>query len=447
MVLRIKLCAIAKDEGAYLLEWVGHHLYFGFDGIEVFINGTTDRSVPLMRRIRRAYPSVNFKVVDDLLADSLAQRRNFQYRAYWRMARRANAQGYTHVAFMDLDEYWVPRDFTSSIAAFVPSAEDVNVVSFPWFVDLPQAGRSPWQPPVRESTPLQADPHVKSIIRMDDRIRQIRSHTARTKAGRRLLVDETFPLEDDVSQQWGSIIAAEYFQSHRDRLPEAFILHAMHRSEAEYLASLAQGLRQNGHETVFKVNRRGYTPSAGPVVTFDVPPDALARYGTHQLQFNEAVNPGKLIAESQQSALQRRELLIERALNEPMIMETLAGPLQGISEPRLDKAYPGWNTRLEWHIDDVRNVGDLWRARGWAFVGRSEARQLEFSVIDSAGDEQPFTCLREDRPDVRAVHSQAPLGCGFRVSVPGGGLKPSRPLRLRARVQGSAHWHFLYGSI
>ena len=30
----VKIIAIAKDEGAYLAEWIHHHLYFGFSEIK-----------------------------------------------------------------------------------------------------------------------------------------------------------------------------------------------------------------------------------------------------------------------------------------------------------------------------------------------------------------------------------------------------------------------------
>lgn len=41
-----KIIAVAKDEGAYLAEWIFYHLYKGFDEIEVLINRTTDPGQP-----------------------------------------------------------------------------------------------------------------------------------------------------------------------------------------------------------------------------------------------------------------------------------------------------------------------------------------------------------------------------------------------------------------
>lgn len=45
--LKIKLVAIAKDEAAYLPEWIFHHLYFGFDQIDIYVNNTSDNTFAL----------------------------------------------------------------------------------------------------------------------------------------------------------------------------------------------------------------------------------------------------------------------------------------------------------------------------------------------------------------------------------------------------------------
>lgn len=42
--MKIKLIAIAKDEAAYLPEWIHYHLSVGFDSISVLTNGITDNT-------------------------------------------------------------------------------------------------------------------------------------------------------------------------------------------------------------------------------------------------------------------------------------------------------------------------------------------------------------------------------------------------------------------
>ena len=42
---KIKLVAIAKNEAAYLAEWIFHHLYLGVDEIEIHFNRCSDNTL------------------------------------------------------------------------------------------------------------------------------------------------------------------------------------------------------------------------------------------------------------------------------------------------------------------------------------------------------------------------------------------------------------------
>ena len=55
-LIKIKLAAIARDEAAYLPEWIFHHLDFGFDEIEIYINNTVDNSSAVLENITDNYP-------------------------------------------------------------------------------------------------------------------------------------------------------------------------------------------------------------------------------------------------------------------------------------------------------------------------------------------------------------------------------------------------------
>ena len=50
MKAKVKLVAIAKNEAAYLPQWIHHHFSIGFNEIEIFINDTTDNSVARVRK-------------------------------------------------------------------------------------------------------------------------------------------------------------------------------------------------------------------------------------------------------------------------------------------------------------------------------------------------------------------------------------------------------------
>ena len=58
--IKTKIVAVAKDEGAYLAEWVHHHLFLGFDAIDIYINRTSDNSLEILHKISEKYPQVNY---------------------------------------------------------------------------------------------------------------------------------------------------------------------------------------------------------------------------------------------------------------------------------------------------------------------------------------------------------------------------------------------------
>lgn len=432
---RIKLCAIAKNEGAYLADWVFHHLYFGIDALEVWINGTDDTSVEIMELICSEYPQVRYRVADKLLRDSLAERKYFQYRAYSRMAKGVSRQGFSHVAFLDLDEYWTPRDFATPIGAFVDTDDDVNVVSFQWCWDTPDPAREPFDPVVRDSVTLQLDRHVKSVVRLDDRIVQFRTHTARTSAGRRMLLDLPFPMVDEPGQQWGSLVPQEYLVRHWDVLPKAFVLHAVHRSQIEYVASLTKGLRQTGADLDLKTNRAGYALGAAPQLEFVPVAEALAAYIRERDRFHSRIRAGSLIRESERLTVERADALLASVAEDESLMARLRRPLHNVDAPLLDSRFPGWDSRIEWRFGVERVGGDLW-ITGWAYGSRGE--QIEFAIRDSSGKE--WTDLRREstaRPDVVRSHKAAPLMCGFRIAVPPALSEALGTATLMARVAGS----------
>ena len=95
---RVRWCAIARDEGANVADGVFHHLRSGFDAIEVWINGTTDPSEEIPRRLGSRDPRVTYRVVDERLDECLDRGRDFQHEACARMAAGTRADGLTHAA-------------------------------------------------------------------------------------------------------------------------------------------------------------------------------------------------------------------------------------------------------------------------------------------------------------------------------------------------------------
>lgn len=453
---RIRLGAIAKNEGPHLLDWIFHHLHFGFDEITIWLNGTTDVSGEILEAVTAVEPRIRFKTADRLLAESLAAGKNFQQRAYRRMAKRSADSGFTHLACLDLDEYWTPRNLTSSVHDFVTS--EAAVTSFPWCVDVPDPTRTPFVSLFEAPPQLQLDRHVKSIVTLDDRVVQWRTHTARTSSGPRLWVDEPFPLVDEEAQQWGSFVPREWLAARSHAVPSAFVVHAMHRSPVEYVSSLARGRRQTGRQMPVKNNRHGFAASDAPRLAFSGEPAAVEDYLARRRAFLDRVGADALVDRARAQARERADDLIARAATDPVLLQQLRKPLRHVELPVLEAAHPGWDTPLHWRLDrtegvvavaEPRGLGRLVRRAvdqqprptqviGWAFD--ETGAQVEFAIRDGAGRVwEDVEVERVERPDVVAVLPGAPERAGFVLHLP----ERARKLEdagVLARSSGSRVW-------
>jgi hypothetical protein len=413
---RVKLCAIAKDEGAYLTDWVHHHLHFGFDAVEVWVNGTSDPSVRILERIAAEHPHVSVRRVDKLLQKCLEERLSFQQVAYQRLAKKARREGFDFAAFLDLDEYWVPKDCRTPIGHFLPRDPDVKVVSFQWFFDVPDPRRAEFAPLPTQRTLLQADWHVKSVVRLDGTHMQVLPHTARVSEGVRTLVGEAFPMVDEIVQHYGSHLPLDYVRDRADEVPEAFVLHATKRSEREYLARLSSGLRQTGRPSEIKTNRQGYLPTDMPIVAWQPPRRALRRLESGRTRWRKAVGARQLVRRSQARLLERGEDFRTLLLTDSRAMAQARLALRGVSLPELDEAYPGWRDQMtRASIDTIAVEQDFATVRGWAYDlaghGQVELALLRVDDVLAPAPEVRFF----PRPDVRTVHPDAPDMCGFEL--------------------------------
>lgn len=331
----VRLVAIAKDEGAYLAQWIFHHLHFGFDEIEVLINQTSDRSVPLLQALG-ATEGVHWRCVDHLL--SANDKLPFQKLAYAEAYARATQDGCSHVAFLDIDELWTPTDFSSPIQSFL-SSDSADVLLTPWVV--------PEQDPVLFGTAFEGElrlyrnRHVKCISRCGLALTDMGVHAVSgPKISLTMIDGQQAPAWDGQRIDW---------PQPEGQLGAAFVLHRMWRSPLEYVSSLAQGLRQaqrHGQTTEsLKINRKGYgkaAPTEDPIVF--KPPSSLTRsYLADYAEFVHSHQLTGLIQENQRFVIERCSrairLLQQRQMSEPKLVSTL---LQRLDEPYILEQSDAW---------------------------------------------------------------------------------------------------------
>jgi len=112
---KVKLVAVAKDEAAYLPEWIFHHLTIGFDEIDIHVNNTTDNTWELQNKLK-ALPQVNFIDADPIFSGGYVFP---QEEVYEQALLSARAEGFTHMMFLDIDEFWFSPSIEFSIKDFI----------------------------------------------------------------------------------------------------------------------------------------------------------------------------------------------------------------------------------------------------------------------------------------------------------------------------------------
>lgn len=275
--MKIKVVAIAKDEAAYLPEWCFHHLHFGFDACEVWLNNITDNSIKVCKALMaRTQNRFKWVMADNLLKSCNETGKNFQTEAYNVAFGQAYRQGFSHVLFIDLDELWTPHDFNISIHDYLISRKltQVDVVAFNWAIDAPHQLRSAYSRPFSDLLSVHNNRHVKSLVRTSADVQRINIHTVKLKEGDSFFLADGSPfllLEDDQHER--SLMSKKQFRSREKSLADAFIYHRIYRSQHEYLSSLEKGRRHASNDTrPLKLNRLGYRPDpkSTEVIHYDI---------------------------------------------------------------------------------------------------------------------------------------------------------------------------------
>ena len=159
---RLAICAIFKNEAAFLLEWIAYHRVVGFDHFYLYDNESTDGGADLIRQSNQA----TYVTVTEWPP------RPGQLPAYRHFIDH-HAQACDWVAFIDLDEFLLPLQ-DRSVRALLDRIPTASAVLVQWRV----FGPSGWeQRPeglvidnyiMRTIDAFSANRHVKSIVRCAD---------------------------------------------------------------------------------------------------------------------------------------------------------------------------------------------------------------------------------------------------------------------------------------
>ena len=259
-MLSLKLVAIAKDEAPYLAEWVFHHLYLGVHNIEIYMNGITDNSYRIIRRISAFSRRVNFVQADELLKLSIQAKKSFQVAIYDHVIKNEKAsRQYSHLLFLDIDEYLLPAKFGTDIKSLLRQSQQADVVSFLWHSDLPSLHRPSFSPVLMRSIWMKKMCQMKSMCRLNGAVKHSKIHTFtvyQNKSGQAeyRLSDGSIPHLNDTLKR----VSSSDLERLSGRFEPWFVYHRIFRSHDEYCASLAKGRLHRNNRQPIKDNRYGY---------------------------------------------------------------------------------------------------------------------------------------------------------------------------------------------
>lgn len=241
---KVKLVAIAKNESAYLPEWVFHHLYFGFDHISIYYNGCSDNTKDVAQSLTNEH--VTFVKADDVFEKSKGNPQVDIYRFEFSKSRR---EGFDHVMFLDLDEFWVPTELNVTIHEYIKSLPYFDSLCFQWVNRVDEA--VPFGAALNETLKVEAARQVKAIHKSFIVPGLMTPHNLIDNSLNRIMEDGR-PFVPGNKHQ--SLVATASIPN------KAFILHRKYRSKIEYIALLGRGrpLSKGNVNSSFKDNRNGY---------------------------------------------------------------------------------------------------------------------------------------------------------------------------------------------
>ena len=299
---RVKLIAIAKDESAYLAEWIYHHHYFGVDSFDIHVNNTADNTIEVLNKLKERF---DINIID---SNGLYQQYgvHFQTQAYEMSLKELNKKEFTHVGFLDVDEFWTPADFSKSVKDILVKNNQFDSLIFSWVIHVDEYEFSRC---FRPTIKVVNDHHVKCFAKTSSSFKT----TIHNIVGESLDYGDC----DGVSVRFSDETNSK-LESIPKVLPNAFILHRAYRSELEYVSALARG-RPNGSR--FKNNRKGYYVPNEKFYDFVINGDALKRYylGLDSIFHDLELDP--LIIQAQKYIKDRYRIVLELATDETTELE------------------------------------------------------------------------------------------------------------------------------
>ena len=336
---KVKIVAIAKDEGAYLPEWIFHHLYFGFDAIDIYVNRTTDNTTDILDKISNQYPNINYFYADwvDMHPKHIS---HFMQKIIYSQAFQDEKlkHTFTHLLFIDIDEFWTPLNFQDSIHICLASLPKYAAISFQWFNIL---GEKIAFDSISRKINGFLTPQIKSIYSTSSDIDLMRVHLSilhenNNFEGYFLSDGSSFVYNEDKPECISGTLAKT--------IKPYVILHRMFRSEVEYISMLYRGNPENSSK--IKLNRMGFRETMGIQKHIDFEHDTYSKYKKEKEYFFKKIQINDDLAKARHFVLNRAQLTIKALQKEK----------NNNNNDKLIKVFNGLkNTQINSILEDMLN--------------------------------------------------------------------------------------------
>jgi hypothetical protein len=298
---KIKLVAIAKDEAAYIPEWVYHHLFMGFDDIEIFINRTTDNSDKVLNNISKHYPNVSWQYADWIDWCPADASKHIQFITYAKAMYDCQQAGdFTHIFFLDIDEFLILDGLTSSIHEIIARYPQGTPIAFEWVNDCTPSADAFSRLPSTLTGNL--SPLVKTLLPINIGIKEFRHHLPLFKQPvDTLLVDlSLFKGQEKIKQALDKSV---------NFLKSSFIYHRAHRSQYEYVSLLYRG--RPGDNFAYKSNRRGYPKLTAKSCLVELDKAKFTEYQSSYADFIDSIDSASLVVEAEKFVCDRYQRSVD----------------------------------------------------------------------------------------------------------------------------------------
>jgi hypothetical protein len=411
----IRLVAIAKDEGAYLPEWIHHHLYFGFDEIVVIHNDCNDNTVEILEKISEKEARLIVKDGNQLKKEVITIGGNFQTSAYANELNLARKDAYvTHIMYLDIDEFWLTPKLDKSIHEFINNFKEADSISFAWHFEHPNDPKI-FSPTLSKNLNIQKDKHVKSIHKISDRFIRPDIHNGTHTDGIYLTSNGiVFPsIIFNGAERAG--LSDDLFKCDLNNPDLGFIYHRIFRSQKEYLATLFRGQSQNNSSAKIKSNRWGYQSFDKdiPIITITLDSETIdILYKSYELfLFNNNLITHLKVAQNKVIDNYKKVLDIITDLD-----YEVSDYLKLFDEVNIDQAKSIIETRKKFffHIDSITPSIKAVTIKGWALISDSNV-PVKLSVSSKLN--YSFKSKNHDRPDVFEKFPNSTNRAGFEIQV------------------------------